>query len=204
MPESTRPQIGRPRAADDGEIFAAIGRLVTELGPDGVTLARVASRVGITASALAQRFGSKRALLLAYAARSDATVDAAFAGGRVRHPDPLDALPHALAGLAAGITTRVALANNLAFLQLDLVDDGLRPFAVAQSRRVRREIRALVVEAIEADALVHDDPDTLVALLHSVYSGAMLTWAVDGRGSLRNWIVGQVRVALHPFVVAGR
>src|SRR6476661_7657543 len=48
-------------------IFAAVTTAVDEGGPDALTVQNVAERVGVTAPAVRQRFGSKRALLLAYA-----------------------------------------------------------------------------------------------------------------------------------------
>ena len=51
------------------EIFAAAQRAMTRRGPHELTLADVAAEAGVSAGRLVQRFGSKRALLLALAER---------------------------------------------------------------------------------------------------------------------------------------
>ena len=58
----------RPRQASDEAILAAAFRAIARLGPAKLTLADVAAEAGLSAAALVQRFGSKRALLLATAA----------------------------------------------------------------------------------------------------------------------------------------
>ncbi|MGH2614392.1 MAG: helix-turn-helix domain-containing protein, partial [Thermomicrobiales bacterium] len=61
--------VGRPRTVTDAEILAAAERAIARHGPARLTLAHVAAEVGLTPPTLLQRFGSKRGLLLAVAAR---------------------------------------------------------------------------------------------------------------------------------------
>ena len=180
---------GRPRSVSDDAIFEAVAAVVTAVGPTGLTLAAVAERVGLSAPALTQRFGSKHGLLVAFATREATDIAEAFAAARPAHPDPLTALVETLAALPSGITTPEGLAHNLAFLQMDLTDPELRTHAVAQSRRLRVEIAALVTEAVRSGQLAAaTSPETLAADLYATYCGAMLTWAVDGRGELPGWL----------------
>jgi AcrR family transcriptional regulator len=72
----------RPRKASDDEIFAATYRAMNRLGPGELTLAEIAAEAGLTAGALVQRFGSKRALLLSLAARHAASAGELLAGLR--------------------------------------------------------------------------------------------------------------------------
>src|SRR5688500_6765014 len=57
----------RPRKVDDLAIFAAMQRAMQRLGPSELTLEAIADEAGLTASALVQRFGSKRGLMIALA-----------------------------------------------------------------------------------------------------------------------------------------
>ncbi|GLW66281.1 TetR family transcriptional regulator [Actinomadura rubrobrunea] len=190
---------GRPRSVSDDAIFEAVAAVVSAVGPKGLTLAAVAERAGLTAPALTQRFGSKRGLLVAFATREAANVAGIFADARAAHPDPLTALVATLAGLPSGITTPESLANNLAFLQLDLTDPELRTHAVAQSRALRAEIAALVTEAVQGGLLTAEtSPETLAADLYAAYCGAMLTWAVDGTGELSDWLTDHLERTLAP------
>lgn len=195
----TQQQAGRPRSASDTEVFAAIDEIVNQYGPNGVTFARVGAMVGVTASALAQRFRTKRGLLVAYAGQRSTLVDGVFAQARRQQASPIAALPAALAALTVSISTRDAMANSIAFLHLDLIDHELRAFAVVQSRQIRRHIARLVRDAIAADELVHDQPSEFARLIYAVYSGALVTWAMDSTGTLQRWIVHHIEAALQPY-----
>jgi AcrR family transcriptional regulator len=58
----------RRQKAEDADVFAALVRLMHRRGPAELTLREIAAEAGVTAGALVQRFGSKRAMLLAHAA----------------------------------------------------------------------------------------------------------------------------------------
>jgi len=190
---------GRPRSASDEAIFEAMAAVVTASGPAQLTLAAVAGRVGLSAPALAQRFGSKQGLLAAFAAREAVAVAGTLAAARAGGTDPVQALVAVLAALPGAVTTRDGLANNLAFLQMDLTDPELRPHAVAHSRALRDGIAALVTDAVQAGLLAADTiPETLAADLWAAYCGAMVTWAIDGTGTLPDWIAAHLERILVP------
>jgi AcrR family transcriptional regulator len=199
---------GRPRSASDEAIFEAVAAVVTAAGPSGLTLAAVAGRVGLSAPALAQRFGSKQGLLAAFAAREVTAVADALAAAQAGEADPVRALVAVLSALPGPGATREGLANNLAFLQMDLTDPELRPHAVAHSRALRDGIAALAADAVRADLLAAGTvPETLAADLWAVYCGAMVTWAIDGTGTLPDWIAAHLervlaRHRIHPTETA--
>lgn len=193
------PVIGRPRSVSDEAIFDAVAAVITEVGPKQLTLAAVAGRVGLSAPALTQRFGSKHGLLVAFGSREATGVAGAFAAARAAYGDPLAALVATLSRLPGAITSREGLANNLAFLQMDLVDPDLRDHAVAQSRTLRAEAAALVAEAVETGRLdTATSSQALVADLYATYCGAMLTWAIDGDGELADWLAVHLERTLAP------
>jgi len=109
------------------------------------------------------------------------------------------ALVTTLAGMSGAGTTRDGLANNLAFLQMDLTDPELRPHAVAHGRALRAGIAALVADAVQARLLAAGTlPEALAADLWAAYCGAMVTWAIDGTGALRDWIAEHLERILAP------
>lgn len=196
---------GRPRSVGDDAIFEAVAAVVTEIGPAGLTLATVAGRVGLSAPALTQRFGSKRGLLVAFATREATGVADTFTTARAAHADPLAALATTLAALPSAITTREGLANNLAFLQMDLTDPELRSHAISQSRAIRAEIAALVTEAIQTGQLTPATaPETLAADLYAIYCGAMVSWAIDGTGDLSDWLGQHLERTVAPHRTTGK
>lgn len=194
---------GRPRLVSDDEVLAAVADVLADSGPEGLTLAAVATRVGLTAPALSQRFGSKRGLLLAFSAQAAAGVDSLFDHAAATTPDPLSAVTAALLALAAPVATRSALANSLAMLHLDLTDPELSRLAQAQSRAVRRRLTALVSEAVARGQLAGDPAETSDSL-YTAYSGALVTWAVDGSGPLSAWLGERLERALAAYRPVGQ
>jgi AcrR family transcriptional regulator len=192
---------GRPRSTTDEEIFHGLIEVVGRVGPSALTLAAVAERVGLSAPALTQRFGSKRGLLVAFAEHAAGAAGDSFAAARADGLDPLGALHAAFAALVRPIPTREVLANHLAFLQLDLTDPQLRTHAVAQSRELRSNIAALLEAAVAAGDLRQVDPRTLADALYITYNGALVAWAIDGRGPLDEWLRHHMDQALAPFRV---
>lgn len=190
---------GRPRSVSDGAIFEAVAEVVTAAGPSRLTLTAIAQRVGLSAPALTQRFGSKRGLLVAFATREVGSVGDLFEAARSSASGPLETIRAALSALPGPITTREGLANNLAFLEMDLTDPELRPHAVAQSRALRAKIAALLHEATETGEIVTESPEALAQDLYAIYTGAMLTWAIDGTGDLSSWLAEHIDRALAPY-----
>ena len=176
---------GRPRRVSDEDIFTALTEQLGETGPDGITLARVAARVGLTGPALGHRFGCKRGMLLAFAERQVEAMEEHFDAVEAANPSPVEALVAALTAVGGRMRTRAEVANNLAMLNLDLTDDELGRFAAEQSRVLRRRIIGLL-EAANLGAV--GQRERWADDLYVVWSGAVLTWAIDGDGALEDWL----------------
>jgi AcrR family transcriptional regulator len=172
----------------DERVFAAIVEVISEVGPAELTLARIGEGAGLTAGALVQRFGSKQGLLAAFAARSVENVRALFLASANRHPgDPWGAAVDGLVRLSLDVQDRRAFANHLAWFALELADDDLRPMATAHHRSVQAELAALLGSAAAARQL------------RAFHQGALLLWAVEGRGGLEAYLrrdLGRAAAAL--------
>ena len=177
--------MARPRTVDDDAVLAAASQVVNRVGPSRLTLQRVADEVGLSAPTLVQRFGSKRGLLLAMGDQAAAGWPEVFAAARARTQSPLDSLVGALVDLTSHVATPEAMANSIAFLQIDLSDPEFHERAVASMRRMRDLMAELLAEAVEAGEL---GPGTdTVALADSVmnaYNGALISWAIFREGRL--------------------
>jgi AcrR family transcriptional regulator len=196
--------VGRPRQVTDDEILDAVAQTVSVGGPAKLTVAEVAARIGVTAPAVRQRFGSKRDLLCAFAARAAATATDTFDAVAASAEDPLAGL---LAGLAAygSFTDRTEMAHHLAMLQLDLTDPELSRSASQHSRRLRSAVRSQIDRAAESGQL--DTACDLAELADSVYTtfnGALLTWAIDGNGTSSEWVTERLRRVIQPYLVGHR
>ena len=117
----------RPRKAEDADVFAAVVRIMKRVGPAELTLRAIAAEAGVTAAALVQRFGSKRALLLAHARYAAATGDVGIEVPIGHVSSPLDALQ-------AMTTVYAQLAHHLA-----------RPYAIWLTCKTTWRIRCCVV-----------------------------------------------------------
>ena len=168
----------RARTVPDDAVLAAAARVVRRSGPAGFTLAAVGAEAGLSAATLVQRYGSKRALLLAIAESGVDAIAEAFAG---------DDVIEGFVALAGGVTRPEAMANSLAFLHLDLVDDEFR--AIAQRHWA----------AVRAEAARITGDEELARRLLVTYNGVLITWAVDRDGPLPD----RLRADLSAVVAAG-
>jgi AcrR family transcriptional regulator len=185
-PESKRPFIiapmsPRPRGTSNEDLLAATHRVVSRLGPN-LTLGDVAREAGVSPATLVQRFGSKRGLLLAFAAAGSADVSTEFTGIRARHRSPLAALHDLARCIAAMADTPETLSNSLAFLQMDLFDPDFHRHALAHSRGMRAGIKALLDDAVDAGELRRTDTDSLARAVQAMMGGSLLQWAIDREG----------------------
>jgi AcrR family transcriptional regulator len=192
----------RPRLASDEDILMAAFRAIARLGPARLTLADVAHEAGVSAAALVQRFGSKRALLRAAAADAAGGSDYIFPSLRARHRSPLAALLGLAECMTMMGTTPEAVANTLAFVQLDLTDSDFHRHARTGSTRMHDGVRALVNEAIAAGELRRCDAGRLAWALLATLNGSLLNWTVQREGELSAWIRRDLKTFLEPYKAA--
>jgi AcrR family transcriptional regulator len=193
----------RPRQVTDEQIVDATVAAIGKHGPAKLTLAHVAGEVGVTPAALVRRFGSKAALLAAVAEGAVGHADRSFDRARDATDGPLQAVREALVAFAGGITDRAVLANHMAMLQLDIADPGLRARAAEQLRTVV----AHIVNLLEDARAIGDLGDTAVAALadtvYTAYTGALVTWAIAGEGTLQDWIRARIDAVIAPYRTSG-
>ncbi|MFC4120873.1 TetR/AcrR family transcriptional regulator [Nonomuraea zeae] len=195
--------MGRPRTTSDEAILQATARAIGRYGPQGVTLAAVAQEAGLSPATLVQRFGSKRGLLLAFAAHATETVRLPFQRAREDHGSPLEALRAAVVDLAAGVSTPEELAGSLGFLQLDLTDAEFRRHAAEHALRTRDEIAALLAEAVAAGELAETaEVDRLAHAVQVTYNGALILWALTGSLPLAAAMRDALDQTLRPYLGA--
>src|SRR5437588_6915640 len=133
----------RPRKVSDEDVFTAAMRAMSRLGPGELTLAEIAREAGVTAGALVQRFGSKRALLLALSRTAAKGAGDYFRALTREQASPLAALREYAECFAHLAESPGALARSLAYLQIDLSDADFRKNLLAQSRATRAGIAEL-------------------------------------------------------------
>jgi AcrR family transcriptional regulator len=192
---------GRRQKVTDDDVFAAAQRAMSRRGPHELTLAHIADEAGVTAGRLVQRFGSKRALLVALSKRFAGSAGPMFAGLRARHGGPLATVRAYAACMADLAPNPDALLRNLAYLQGDLADDVLRGHLVENARAGRRELEALLQAAIAAGELRRDvDVCALARTVETVINGSLMSWATYREGEAGDWIRREVEAVLAPWL----
>jgi AcrR family transcriptional regulator len=193
--------VARPRLISDDAILDATRRVLAELGPVKLTLAAVGTRVGLAPPTLMQRFGSKRGLLLASAARSPLMVLREVEAAEARNTSPLAALRDFALTSVAHIKHREELGNGLGFVQLDVADPEFRAHALAHSAAIVDSCARLLTAAREAGELKPDvDVPALARFTLVCFNGALQVWAVNGWGSLTDFLRDQLDLLLSPYL----
>jgi AcrR family transcriptional regulator len=195
----------RPRKVSDSQLFDATHAVMSRVGPRELTLAAIAKEAGVTAAVLVQRFGSKRALLLALAEKySDGSGEFIIALAK-RHASPLAALrayADCMAGMAA---SPAALARNLAYLQIDMSDPDFRRHLVRQARATRTGLQRLVEAATKAGELTPSvRPVQLGRTIEAVLSGSLITWGFYREGTAARWMCADLEAVLEPWLTKPR
>jgi AcrR family transcriptional regulator len=194
----------RPRETSDQQIIAATMRVMQRLSPTQLTLGAVAKEAGVVPATLIQRFGTKRGLLLAVCGTAPASVPQQFAARRAKHSSPLKALIELYADCSGFAPSPEAVANGLAYLQIDLTDPDFHAITLAQFRAIRAETKKLLDEALAARELRPCNTSALARLIQHVNDGAMLSWAVYREGPLDAWVRRELQTLLMPYLKPGR
>ena len=166
-----------------------------------VTLAEIAAEAGVTAGLLVQRFGSKRALLLALSERFSGGTAEMFVQLRSGHRSPLAALRAYSDGMANLASSPAALARNFAYLQIDLTDADFRRHLSKQALATRQELRKLIREAIDAGELTRETSATQLArTVEAIITGSMMSWAFYQKGTAAKWMRHDLDAVLKPYL----
>lgn len=189
---------GRPRTITDEQLLTAVAVAVGRVGPVKLTLADVARGAGVSTGALAQRFGSKRNLLLAFASKGDAA--RAMRERFDSAPDPLEGLRQAVVTGMEQDQSPEEFANHLAFLHLDLSDPEFRTHLVGFERTTRVEIESYLSSAVAAGQLSDVDVVELAGVIVALRHGAQISWAITREGSLADAVRRTLDAVLAPFI----
>jgi AcrR family transcriptional regulator len=193
----------RRKKAEDAEVFAALVRVMQRRGPAELTLREIAAEAGVTAGALVQRFGSKRAMLLAHARYAASTGDIGVSVAFPRTSSPLEALRSVTEVHAQMARSPRAAMRNLAYLQNDLAEPALRRNLLRMSRNARAYYAQLVKDAVAAGELRADtDVAALARAIEITLGGSFLAWTIYREGSASAWLRADLEIALRPYLVA--
>jgi len=174
----------RPRRLPDSAILDAAAKVVNRTGPERFTLADVGGEVGLSAATLVQRFGSKRALLLAMLEQTVSLVDESFEASFANSESPLKGLYAAAVQRSAQFDSPESLANRFAFVLLEINDSEFHAVAVESARKTISAYKIMLDNAVEVGELSDAVTDTrgLAESIHAMTVGSLVMWAITREG----------------------
>ena len=189
--------MARPRKVSDDKIFESVMTVMMRRGPADWTLADVAAEAGLTAGALVQRFGSKRALQLRLARLFADGLPAMLAAMRQEHTSPLAALRAYARHMAGLAPSAEVFAHHLGYLELDLSDPELHQEFLRQALATREYLRSLIEGAVAAGELPGTvDVAALTRRVEVTLTGSLFTWGTYQDGSAADWLASDLDVLL--------
>lgn len=181
-------------------MFAAAFRVMLRVGPGDFTLDAIAREAGVTAGALVQRFGSKRALQIRLAESAAAAMPNVLEGIRARHASPLAALRDYAGCMADLASSPEAFVRSLAYLLEDLTDADLRAQLERQQRGTRTALEAMIRDAVAAGELAREtNAVALARAIEALVAGSLLTWAIHRGGSPATWLRRDLDAVVEPY-----
>ena len=189
------------RKAEDADVFAALVRVMQRRGPAELGLREIAAEAGVTAGRLVQRFGSKRALLLAHARYAAATSDVGATVPPPRTASPLETLRSITAMYAQLASSPRAAVRNLAYLLNDIADPALRRHLLRLSRAARVWYEQQLKAAVAAGELHADaDVQALARSIEVTLRGSLLCWTLYRERPAADWLRDDLDATLRPYL----
>ena len=191
--------MARPRKVSDEQVFEAVFRVMQERGPAEWTLADVAAEAGLTASALVQRFGSKRALQVELIALFADSVEEQYRAMRTEHASPLAAVRAYAEQIACLAGSPEGFAHHLDYLKLDLTDPDMHVHFRRQAAAGRAFLHDALADAVAAGELrANTDVGALARMVETAVTGSLFTWATYRDEDATPWILKDLEVVLNP------
>lgn len=179
-------KMSRPKKITDAAVLAAVGAVLQEQGPAGLTFATAAAATGLSAAALVQRYGSKDALLQAALLYMWDRLDDATAAEDERQELTPQGAVALLLRLSSDYGSGDDAAQGLLLLREDFRDPALRARGAAWHAVLSAALGRRLAAEPERQA-------RLGRLLASQWQGAVLWWGFSRAGSLRSHLRRELR-----------
>jgi AcrR family transcriptional regulator len=191
--------MSRPKLKSDDEILDSGARLMSELGPLGLTFQSLAREVGVSPATLVQRFGTKDAMTVSIAKHASKGFVQTFAELGATVKSPIERLV-VFGGVFADLMgTPETFANSLSFFQLDLTNPELNMIARKSYRDFHGLLESTIREAIDQKLIKNTSSSALATLLHATYQGSLMNWAIYQNGSAAECMRANVEFLLKSY-----
>lgn len=163
--------MGRTKTISDEAVLAAVLELLMEVGPEGLTFARVGAAAGLAPATLVQRYGDRAGLLQAALLHAWDGLDAATEAADAQEEETPQGAIAILLRLMPPETAEKAASDGLLLLREDVRDPVLRARGAAWGQRLAQ---------ILGRRLGGGEP--LGWQMASVWMGAQTWWAFTRHG----------------------
>jgi TetR/AcrR family macrolide resistance operon transcriptional repressor len=178
----------RPKRVSDEAVLAAAAQLLFEGGSAQFTLSDVANAVGIARATLIQRFDNRETILRKVAERQ-VSITAQYLDGL-----PLkrgrDGLWQFLETIVGDMGDGEDFGVHVELAWLETADPELRSYAADRYALVQAAIAARMPASVA-------QPAEIAAHLHAVIAGATMQWVAGREGSLSQYVLNRLKVALN-------
>lgn len=181
--------MAQKKSIDDASVLEKALLVISELGPEGFTLADIGKAVGLAPATLMQRFGSKKQLLILAARQMNAKLRKDLEELKQKKLPWEQELILLLGDIPDGFDSRQDIANSLGVLKLDIVDPELHPAARQLFDTLRERILELLQEGQSEGQLdVSVDAKVIAWELDALRHGLVIQWCISGNGTLKKWL----------------
>lgn len=178
--------MARQRSIPDEIIVETALALMSQLGPEALTLAEVCNIVSLSPATLLQRFGSKDALKRAALEFAWDRLEAATTQADTEQPETFEGALAVIAAMSPQSDDLPDFAGGLLLLREDLRDPVLRARGVAWLQALSLALGRRLTPEPERQAV-------LGRLMVNQWQGTQIWWAFNREGSIRELIDAELR-----------
>lgn len=181
----------RPKTLEDEIVLEKTLELIMQHGAATFTLRQVSKKVGLSPATLLQRFGTRNKLLAKAIHHHNAKVRDRLAKTRLTAKGtPEKAIVRMLLEDAESIEKPADVAAGLDILKMDIIDKDLK-----ESAKEYFDLRIEFIENLLPKKKGRDSREIAMFLL-DVWQGAIMMWALCGKGELRPHLKRRLEFAL--------
>ncbi len=193
--------MARPREFSDEAIFYGVYLALCKKGYGRLALTDVSNEAGISPAALLKRFGSKKALFLAYSDYVIQLTDKSYKEALTLDTTPIEALRRIFKNALKLASDPISLANHTSFYLESTSDPDLLERSKKRLKLIDRETQGLILKAIDNKEIKSCNVELISTVLQSAVTGAMLIWLKDSDKTLEELIDGCFQVIFEPLLL---
>lgn len=179
----------RKKKTEDAVILKMILEVLVKKGASTFSLMDLSIKTGLAPATLLQRFGSKEAILHKAIELANQELKDDFASRPIENKSPIKEIVDIYLELSIPFSSPVDVANGLDILKLDITETKLNTLTRKYFDIRRNKIESLIMLAQKKGEISTDtDVKDMAWNLECLWQGAIMLWALTGKGQIDEWI----------------